>query len=164
MHLVGLFEMVRSLTDKLTKADYRRIAASIDLMVEKHQEVSNDARMGFMYNGVCYRHSKARVIERLPMLAYSLCDEMNLILKDKEQVDLEKQQIGQILGQLIKNVASLQDLRNAIPDCLAALVPELANMQRQVEVESLIEDERLLRQYRKILPVIEVYSVGHLMY
>ena len=91
MHLVGLFEMVRSLTDKLTKADYRRIAASIDRMVEKHQEVSNDARMGFMYNGVYYRHSKAHVIERLPMLAYSLCDEMNLILKHKEQVDLEKQ-------------------------------------------------------------------------
>ena len=165
MQISELHKLVDCITDLLTKADYRRIDNNIDRLIEKHQEISNDSRMGFMYAGNYYRHSKNRVLDRLPMLAFSLCDEMDRIVKDKAKVDLDKQQMGQIIGKLIAGVSTRQNLRNRLPDCIASLIPDLANLQREVSVETLIsDDERLLRQYRKILPVMEVYAVGHLMY
>lgn len=165
MHTIHLYELVNNLTNKLINADFRRIKNDIDRLIEQHQEVTNDARMGFMYNGDYYRHSQSRTIERLPMLAFTLSDAMAVIVKDKKQVELDKQQIGQILGKLLKDCKNSQQVRDALPDCLVSLVPDLAKLSRSVPVETMIgNDERLLRQYHKILPVIEVYSVGHMMY
>ncbi len=63
-----VYELIQSILKELFVAEDRRLQSSIDLLVSQHQEILNDSRTGFMFNGDYYRHSKTRVLDRLPML------------------------------------------------------------------------------------------------
>lgn len=160
-----LFNAITLIIEKLFEAEKRRLQTGIDRLVEQHQEITNDARAGFMYNGVYFRHSKAKTIERLPMLAWSLNDAMSTHLKDESSVMLDCQQIRQILFKLMSVAQTDQQLRDVLPDCVVSLVPELDKIPRQDPVELLIShDSRLMRQYTKMLPKMQLYTVSRILY
>jgi len=82
------------------------------------------------------------------------------------KVDLEKQLIKQSLSHLLIPCRSEQDIRDALPDCLSALMPRSiqALPRTNEEAWTIRNDERALRQYRKALPRIEFYSAARLIY
>lgn len=160
-----LYDSVQALISKLFEAEKRRLQAGVDRLVEQHQEIMNDARTGFMHNGIYYRHSKTKTIDRLPMLAWSLNDSMNKHLKDEGIIMLDCQQISQILFKLLGLATNQQEARDVLPDCIVSLVPQLSGLQRSRPVEDMIEhDSRLSRQYAKMLPKIQMYVVSRLLY
>ena len=161
----SLFTAITEIIEKLFQAEKRRLQNGIDRLVEQHQEITNDARTGFMYNGVYFRHSKTKTIERLPMLAWDLNDAMSAHLKDEAAVMLDCQQIRQTLYKLMSVAQSEQQLRDVLPDCIVSLVPQLDKVPRQDPVELLIEhDPRLMRQYTKMLPKMQFYTVSGILY
>lgn len=160
-----LHDAISGIIEKLFQAEKRRLQNGIDRLVEQHQEITNDARTGFMYNGVYFRHSNTKTIERLPMLAWSLNDAMSAHLKDESAVMLDCQQIRQTLFKLMSVAKTDQQLRDVLPDCIVSLVPELDKIPRQDPVELLIaHDSRLMRQYSKMLPKMQIYTVGNILY
>ena len=161
----SVYKAIVGIIEKLFEAEKRRLQTSIDRLVEQHQEITNDTRTGFMYNGVYFRHSKTKTIERLPMLAWDLNDAMSAHLKDEAAVMLDCQQIRQTLFKLMSVATSEQQLRDVLPDCIVSLVPELDRVPRQDPVELLIEhDTRLFRQYTKMLPKMQMYTVSRILY
>ncbi|ANJ65281.1 hypothetical protein REXELLA_53 [Erwinia phage vB_EamP_Rexella] len=160
--VMGLID--RILND-LFKAEKRRLATAIDQLVEANEEYVQSQMRAFMFNGDIYTHSQNGYRDRPPMLAWALTDRMVAHLRDEKAVNMDKQQIGQMLFSLFGTNPDWQHVLNHLPPCLVPLVPETNAYQRSFGVEDHIQhDERLLRQYRKILPKIEMYSVTGLLY
>lgn len=156
---------IEHIVETLFEAETRRLQAALDRLVEQHQEETKSSLMGFMFNGDYYWHSRNRVLSRLPMMAWSLNDAMLDFLKDEKTIMLDKQQIKQMLFNLVSLANSKQEVRDLLPECIISLVPELSKIPRDREVETLIEHHpRLLRQYSKALPKMKVYVVSRLMY
>ena len=155
---------IESITDTLFEAEDRRILKCIDQIVDRHREVSGKAEMGFMYNGVYYRHTKATQIGRLPMLDFSLNDSMEAFLKDYRKVGLDRQQISQLLFNVMM-AGSDQEVRNRMPDLLVPFCSDVAKLQRTLPVEEAFPREpRVLRQLKKLEPTIAVYAMARMIY
>lgn len=145
----------------------RRMQSIIDNLVKQNQEILGVTDQGFLYQGDVYYKSKATMHSRLPALAWSLCDQMETFIREKrlfsQEFALIKQTVTRLLYLAKDGDAQMQ--RDLLPDCLASLVPGLRVLTRQKHVEEMIiNDERLLRQYLKALPLMEVYSVSRLLY
>uniref|UniRef100_A0AB39ACL1 Uncharacterized protein n=1 Tax=Erwinia phage Fifi051 TaxID=3238787 RepID=A0AB39ACL1_9CAUD len=161
----SLYHSIQDLMAAMFEAERRRLQANIDRLVDQHREITGSSPTGFMYNGVLFRHSKTKTIERLPMLAWSLNDEMNRHLKDEAQIMLDCQQISQIIFKLLSRATCDQEARDLLPDCVVSLIPKFSQLRRSRSVEEAIEDDpRLVRQYQKMLPKIQIYVVSRLMY
>lgn len=156
----------------LFMAEERRLKATIDILVVANNEVQGQALMGFFYNGDYYIHSKATFhvtpgTYGTPKtgLHYSLNDQMVAHLKDRVTVKLDRDQIKQILYKLTYQCPSDQEIRDALPECLVSLVPDLARIpRREPQVAFLMGDIRLKRQFLMLLPKMEMYAVSRFLY
>lgn len=102
----------------------------------------------------------------MPTLAFELLTEANEFLNDVKKVELDKEQIKQVLFKLLYPTTTLQEIRDALPDCLVPLAPDISKLSRQTDDPTwfIRNDERALKQYRKILPKIEMYAMSRLIY
>lgn len=158
------FDIVKGVKP-LFEAEQRRLVSMQDALVTDHKEITLCQDQGFLFNGDLYYHSKATIHSRLPMLAWALNDRMEAYLKEKKKFETERSQINQMLIRLLHLGTTDQKMRDVIPDCIIYLVPHVSRLNRSVSVETMIShDARLLRQYIKILPLIQLYSVTRLMY
>lgn len=166
MALACINPLIDEIKSMLFAPENRRLAAAIDQLVDSHDEINRDHTMGFMFNGEVYRHSRSNTIyQSWPMLAWALNGDMERWLKDRKQVQLDEAQIGQMLFKLLYQANDLQEIRDTLPECLVSLVPQLRAMQRKFNQEFLIRhNERDLKQFRKILPKIEMYAMASLIY
>ncbi|WAK44965.1 hypothetical protein Fifi067_00045 [Erwinia phage Fifi067] len=149
----------------LCEPETRRLQNVIDKLVAQNQEIVQTNDQGFMFQGDLYYRSNANMHSRLPALAWSLCPQMDVHLKDRRLFDQEFAMIRQMVTRLLYLCNTLQKQRDALPDCIVNLVPELQAIERVRSVEEVIgNDERLLRQYHKALPLMEVYSVSRMFF
>lgn len=162
-----MYPFIEAIKKALFQAENRRLVAGIDRLVEQDAEMNPGRHeMGFLYSGEIYRHSRSSTIYRSwPLLSWPLNVEMEAWLKDKKILALDRDQIGQILFKLMYQANDLQEMRDTLPECLVSLVPDFQKMPRMHNQEFLIRhNERDLRQFRKLLPKIELYAMSKLIY
>lgn len=160
-----------SLVDKLTKylrvPEDRRLKANVDRLVTMNQEITRTPYMGFYYCGLAYRHSEAPPGQMpYPELSPELYDEGDFHRQSVETVANDIQAIRQSILALVRTCLDLQDIRDALPECLVQAVgTELTRLKRtRPPAWSLEEGSRAHRQYLKILPKIEFFATARLMY
>lgn len=125
---------------------------------------------GFLFRGQFYRPMRGSVTlgpknVGTPTLHYSLCPDMELWVRDRKLVDEDKSLIRQTLHQVLRKCHYDDQARNALPECLVSLVPELKGLPRLDDAAwTIVNDERSYRQYQKVLPKMEFYSTVRLFY
>lgn len=159
--------------EALFEAEVRRLTGIKDKLVEDNNKLNDADHICFVFNGDYFVHSRMSfnpgyapsISSSTASLHLSLTDRMRDYLADKLTVDSDRCQIAQILYRLLRTLDSLQQYRNAIPECIASLVPSLSSLQRTVpQLVYFNGDERLIRQYNNLLPKIEMYSVTRFIY
>lgn len=166
MALDKTFPFIEAIKKALFVPEERRLTAALDRLVDSHDEINKDHTMGFSFNGEIYRHSRSSTIYRSwPVLVWALNGEMETWLKDRKAIALDRDQIGQMLFKLLYQANDLQEMRDTLPECLVPIVPDFQGMPRKFNQEFLIRhNERDLKQFRKILPKIELYAISKLIY
>lgn len=170
--MINSHEWIDAIVNQLFAAEDRRIDKMIEELNRKNSDIKKKVFFGFMHLGqrfVPKVHSQNRAAtwrQPLPTLAFALNDEANAFLADVKKVRLDEEQIRQILFKLLYPAKTLQDVRDALPECLVPLAPHVSKMKRQDNEPAwtIRNDERALRQYKKILPKIEMYAMSRLIY
>ena len=156
--------IISNIIQVLFSAEERRFQKEIDRLHDQNLEVSRANLDGFMFQGRFYRHSNSAAgTGHRRTLHLDLWPNMQAHLRDREKVELDKQQIKQVLFRLIDPCSCLQHIRDAIPDCIADTLPEsIRSLDRMGNPD--FKTLRDLRQYNQTLPKIEFYSAARLLY
>jgi hypothetical protein len=164
---VSSHDIINNITKLLFAPDNRRIQGWIDQICNKNKDISdNKDPLGFWYNDKYYRPSWL-LSGRYPkaILNHALYDEMDKLVKDERTTKDDQQFIRQTLFALVEPCETYQDLRDALPECLIDLIPNLGSFSRTREAGYIIKDNpRAYKQYLQILPKIETYCATRLIF
>lgn len=167
--MINTHSIIRHMITKLFAAEDRRFQKIIDQLHKQNQEALSIQLDGFMFQGKFYKPSNAATGGGLrKTLHLSLWDQMQAFLNDKSKIDNDATAIRQMLFKLIDPAPYIggdvyQNIRDAIPDCIAdTLPPEIGMLSRMGHPDFKTLSD--LRQYNKILPLIEFYSATRLLY
>lgn len=170
--MINSHEWIDAISKQLFAAENRRIDRMIEDLNKKNSAIKKKVLFGFMHMGTRYIpescKTQAAALRRQPMptLAFELLAEANEFLNDVRKVELDKEQIKQVLFKLLYPANTLQEIRDSLPDCLVPLAPNISKLSRQTDDPTwfIRNDERALKQYRKMLPKIEMYAMSRLIY
>jgi hypothetical protein len=165
-HMVKFYDVVMDIVTTLFEPDKRRLAAWVDRLIERNDEIIGFANHAFIYNGQQFRQSNVKgVIKVFPSLDYSLWDEADQFIADSKAIDQDKSFVRQALVRLMAPCLNAQDIRNALPECLADCIPALREYDRTApEFYTIANNPRAQRQIAKIMPKLELYSVTRMMF
>ncbi len=160
-------DVIKRLKHELFSSEQKRIQDWIDKLSRKNQEAWNlPEGLGFLHNGAYYKPSwLGRGNWPKKALHSSLHDEMDAFIVDLGTLNNDSDFIGQAIFGLISNCNSMQDVRDALPECLVQLIPEWKNFSRtRDEAYTIVMNRRAYRDYQKVLPRMHVYAVAKLIY
>lgn len=176
------FDIITAVADALFEPEERRLSREKDRLCDLNQEAHKTSLDGFMFQGCAYRHSSVPPGgNNFRTLHLSIWDEMAEFTVDQDRIEQDKHRIQQLLFRLIQchvsdqlrsDIANhpssydehIQHVRDAIPDCIADLLPEPYKVDRMNSLEGSIDDPRVLREYRKTLPKIQEYAATRLLF
>lgn len=167
MAVKDLHKLLDACVAVLFKAEERRLDKAVEVLDTRNREIGGHKPQGFLLQGKLYRQKSATLIATagIKPLAYELTEDGNKFLKDRNEIDKDKQLIKQILYKLVEPCQNIQEIRDTLPECLVGLIPELSKIERRFAKGFFApKDERFRRQYEAILPKIEMYSVTCLLY
>lgn len=162
-----MHEIIDDIVKVLFEPDARRITAWVDRIIAKNEECLGKENIHcFIYNGDLYRQSNVRgFIQYRPALDYSLWDEMDRLDKDRRQIELDRSFCKQAMVMLLENCTDLQQIRDALPDCIGEAMPVLAQLERnRPPLYTIAGNPRAQRQVAKIMPKLEMYSVARMLF
>lgn len=163
--MMPTFLLISRIQDKLFQAERDRIHK---LKIELHSK--NDAAIGSRSHGFIYRGERFHVFKAnqrvaLPSIVFALNKEAASFYSEYKTQAREEERTRQLLVQLFNGCVTTQDFRDALPETLVVLVPEFKELPRHKEPAWTIQDNpRALREYNKMLPRIEMYSVTSMIY
>ncbi len=161
------FKVQTRILEALFSAEDRRLQKAVDQIHEHNQEALKKTLDGFQFQGKFYKHSRSvtGMGSQLPTLHMSIWPEMEAHLVDRARVEEDRQLIGQVLHRLLYACIYIEQIRDAVPECIVdTLPPEIAALERQHNVLFFVNNDRDLRQFNKALPKIEFYSAARLLY
>ena len=162
--------LIDHLVPKMLGPDRRRLAGMLTELNKKNRRLQDAKVDGFIHMGQWYLPRTESVTiahNSLPKttLHRSLYAEMDAYLAEEQALGGEIRQMSQMLFLLLDPCQNQQDIRDALPECLVNQITGLNDMPRQREAAWTIQDNpRAMRQYEKILPIMEVYSTAGLLY
>lgn len=158
--------------ERLFQPEERRIGKLVSSLNQQNSEIKGKVFFGFIHMGKRYiapeyqnaQHALAR--QPLPSLAFTLLNEANDFDNEVRKLTLDKGQIKQVLFQLIHQANNRQELRDAIPECLIHLVPEVKHLNRVIQEPTYLirNNKYAMKAYEKALPKIQMYSVMGMVY
>lgn len=160
--------VVTDISNLLREAERRRLERNLDLLIEKHMEASNSSVMGFIHEGLCYRHNNAPKGKlNYQAIHPSVEPDMRLHVQQHNELEANLQEIRQALLPIVRLCLSDQDLRDALPDCIITMfktggATKLHRTRKPAWV--LEEGSRAMEHYQRVLPNIEFYSAARLIY
>lgn len=167
MAVANLHKFLDALVSRLFAAEERRLDKAVESLDQRNREIGRHKTQGFLLQGKLFRQKSATLIATtgIKPLAYELTEDGNKFLRDRNNIDQDRQIIKQILYKLVEPCQNGQEIRDTLPECLVSLVPELSRMERRFAKGFFApKDERFQRQYEAILPKIESYSATCLLY
>lgn len=158
-------KVIDHIINVLFAAERRRLTRAIDDLCKSNQEAYGEKLDGFHYQGRFYRPEGLMGQLKRKVLHLSLFDRMDLHLADEAAVKADEQFIRQTLFQLLDPCKTPQDMRDALPNCLADALGEHSRLPRMNEEAFTIRDNpRAMKQYNKIRPKLDLYSAARLLY
>ena len=170
---VTISEFQQSTIVYLFEHEDKRLAGQIGNLAKDNDEICKSRGegnyYGFIFDGVAYRDPNAKEhFAMLPGLDFSLNDRMEALMSQKNQMNKDIQLVRQALFNLLNPATTDQQARDTLPECLLPVVKELMPdgvPSRMDQPTCTIQDNpRALRQYEKILPLIEQYSATRLIF
>lgn len=147
-------EIINSILTFLFQGETRRHQQCIDHIVSR-----NSVRSTFMHGGLTYRPSWIAAGSQRVSLDENLWPDMDRFLLDKNAVDWDCKAFWQVLFSMVNPCLSLQEVRDTLPDFIVELVPSLKALSRtDTEAFTIDDDPRVLRQYHKYRPKMELYA------
>lgn len=146
-------EVINAILIHLFKHEIRRHQQCIDAIARKGSVFS-----AFLHKGQTFRPSFAPAGARRSALPEHCWDDMELFLQDKTQLDWDSKAFWQVLFSLIHECTSLQEVRDALPDFVVELVPELAPLPRIEQEAFTLSDPRVSRQFQTQRERMELYA------
>lgn len=156
---------------KLFEAEDRRLDRIVSDLNRKNCEARGRAAAGFFHQGIRFipldqkQAARANAKQPLVTLVPDLTAQAESLILDFKQTDDDKTQIRQLFVRLLDPCMTTQEIRDALPECVIPLVPELEQMPRRFAIGwSIHGDPRALRQYTKLISKIEMYAVSRMLY
>lgn len=162
-------KFITLLMEQLFAPETRRLAIVINKLSGHNKILKRAAADGFLYGGILYMPTGSVVTagpnQAKTSLDLSLNSEMDTWIQDQKAIRCDQDLVKQMLFRLLKPCKSVREIRNTLPECLISLVPELNAEPRTDPAGYTLEgDERAKRQFDKLLPKIEMYSVTRFLY
>jgi hypothetical protein len=166
MALPEMHKLIDEVIKILFAADDRRLQAWVDRLCEKNQELRREPVIGFLYGGRYFRPSNVvGLVKTKRALDPSMYDQIDAYLDDERQVDKDKAFIRQAMFAVLDPCKDIQDIRDALPECLVDCLPKLKELSRHNQPAFTIQDNpRALRQFNKVLPMMEVYATARMVF
>ena len=162
-----IINLVDGLISNLMAADNKRVAKMLNALID-----DNDTKLNG-YSRMCFRHREIMYYEEYqrsgfnsqymtPILHNDLRDRFEVIEQERLILKEHTQKIKQILTILLKGVRDHQMLRDLLPDCMSQyVIPHKERYMPQHLVWQL--NDRQIREYREILPLIQMYSASSIL-
>ena len=160
--------VVNGLVSNLMATDNKRVAAMLNALID-----DNDAMLNG-YTTMCFRHGEVMYYHEeyrrggfsntcmTPILHKDLRDRFEVIEQERLILKEHTQKIKQILTVLLKGVRDHQMLRDLLPDCMSQyIIPHKERYMPQHLVWQL--NDRQIREYQEILPLIQMYSASSIL-
>lgn len=169
MLLNTISEILDEILSYLFQGEYRRLGAWVNRLVRENAEAYGDSNLqGFVHNGVVYKPTDLKLPNQAVKrrgLHPSVMPTMDAYLRDVYLLMNDKAFIRQALFKVIDGCDNPQELRDALPNCLADAVACTRGLDRRGEMAFTIRDNaRAMRDFEKILPRIEMYAAARLLY
>ena len=165
-HVTETMRCYQDMLARMMEPEDRRLIRARDILVNEHMTRSQSPLMGFMYRGRPYRHSQCPNI-KLHFLAVhpELYEAVEAFLSDHESIQKDIQDIHQAMMPIVWKATSMQDLRDALPEGLVSLVPELSHLPRTREEAWCLEPgSRALNQFDRVRSKMDVFTMSRLIY
>lgn len=167
-HLPASVVWSQTLADALFAAERRRLALKLEALCKKNQEITGTTWLGFLYDGTWFAPASQKGVVPVgsrTMLHMSLCDEMEAFKTDRANIRRDYDLVKQMLAKLILGWDELQDIRDALPDCVVHFDANLNRLSRQkTEAFTIRQDARAMRQYERIKSTMALYAATNLIY
>lgn len=177
-NLVGSFVKAAAMMQEASEAttlidtglftpERRRLQSMIDALCVSMGEIQGRQCHGFMWKGIPYTPTQALIKHlkgEMPSLSFKLTKDMLEYEKTREILELDRKQILQLLFKLLYQCNNKQEIFDALPDCLHKFVPGYGEQRYLPQHHYFFNQDRVQREYEKILPKIEMYSVAGLIY
>lgn len=152
-------------------AELVRLDGVLNNIIDKNDRIHGiDVSAGFMHQGEYYQRSNAKRAptagQRL-MLNPELWTQMDKYLKACSRLIAEVHLINQTVYRLVRGCMTMQDVRDALPECLVVQdqTGNYKGLERTREPAWTLQgDSMALSQYHKVLPSIEYYAATHLIF
>lgn len=172
--VLNSYKLIENIINKLFEPDNKRIDNLIADLTNRNNAIQKIISYGFIHMGNTYISETNKTMFRInsinkenptPIIAAQLMPEANLLLTDILNSQSDASRIRQILYKLINEACTIQEIRDALPECIVGLISQFVSMQREAEPAwSIQHDPRALRQYEALLPKIEMYAMSKLIY
>lgn len=165
-------QLAEQINDRLFAKEIQRINGLVDILVNKNNELKEQNFHGFMLANNTFYHSTSKNLptrmRTRTTLHIMLINESQKFQSEITQLGNEKRRIYQTLIQLLQGVERIEQLRDALPDCLHPFLFQMypdyvsvLSQPRQYEDGYLLlqnnPTDRQYKQYQKILPIIHSY-------
>lgn len=150
----------KQIVEKLFQPEERRHRRICEDFLKRNNEIIGENRDGFRYMGKAF----LAAYNAAP-LATELVTDFAKHLAQRNQIQKDQQYIKQVLVNLLKPCMKKIEVRDALPECLVSFFQEFQGIARTREHGWTLKDKPVLyRQYRNIVPKIEMYYATSLIY
>jgi len=167
--------LILHIIDNLFEAEFRRLEKKLTAINIENKQLLLTKIDGFLHLDKFYRpNTGTLMVANKDMyknaLHKNLWRMMDEHIEDIKNTNKDKLLVKQTLVFLLSSCIYLQEIRNALPECLvniliAAGYASVSSIKKTAPTAYTIQDNpRALRQYEKILPLMEMYSVTKLLY
>lgn len=166
----SMYALIQGIIAQLFVAEERRIKSDLHDIIVENNKLRGCLSNRIMHEGNSYvsdKLSPAQVNTKTgtPPTHDDIVPKMEAYVRDVEKLALDKRQIAMVIYRLTDKCESLQELRNALPECMVPMIRALAEFQRTAEPgDNLKDDPRIHKQIMEIMPTIKFYSAARLMY
>ena len=159
------YVVVNNIMSRLFTSDRKRVGKLTEELNTKNCLVRGESAPGFIYMGKSYVVGRMTPRQPLPTLSLHLLKEGEEFLRIASTLKHDEEQIRQLLVQLLYGFETTQDVRDLLPETLVAMFPDLKKLPRIREPAWTIFDKpHIMREYQRLLPKVEMYSVSNLLY
>lgn len=166
MNSKQLLTNVASISNLLFEKEEAHVTRSEYGMITRNAELGNSSD-GFRYLGRIYTQltGAARNRGQFDPLHTKLEADMNSLQIHREVIKADRDWIKQALMMVLRECHSYQDMRDALPNGLKEIVPELAGLSRtRKEAYTLLDNPRSYNYYIRLRDKMEYYIATRLLY
>lgn len=154
------------LVDALFSAEHEHLQKTANALVEANNALQGGAYSGIIKNAQTIMHSKVRGSFATTKLHASLTDGVLTYLNNSAMHLRDRSRVSQVMFPWLVNANSVQEIRDGIPDCWAALVPVFTAVPRVTPLSHLVNAVSPMHsaQFDEIQPLIQFYAASHLIF